>query len=187
LWDLFNFTTVPSIGKMVGEDIVVDLELIMSAKFGFGLLAAVIIDVFVSKVTDVSPDIDVGTFTKLDTKTYPDLITALEYIPIAATLGEELSLDWGGGECSCLPTTARNCALQTPMPSCHVCLNCPFAALPHFPNQEPPWPQQLALPDLLIIPQAGQTELAVVVTTTGNNMWEMIKSKNSTATTISPG
>ena len=64
------------------------------------------------------------------------------------------------------------------MPSCQLCSSFP----PHFPNQEPPWPQQLALPDLLITPHARQADLAVVVTSTVMNVWGKVKRKNNNET-----
>ena len=53
-------------------------------------------------------------------------------------------------------------ALQDRIPSYHVCLSFALPALPHVPNQEPPRPQQLALPDFPIVPHFGHAELIVV-------------------------
>ena len=49
------------------------------------------------------------------------------------------------------------------MPSYHVCSTCVLPAPPHVPNQEPPRPQQLILPDLRIVTHAAQTELMAFV------------------------
>ena len=76
-----------------------------------------------------------------------------------------LLFDWK--TCSCCTTAAWNCrSLQARMPSCHVWPRFEFPALPHFPTQEPPRPQQLSLPDFFMVPHSGHTELANVVVTT---------------------
>ena len=49
------------------------------------------------------------------------------------------------------------------MPSDHMWGNLLLPALPQFLNQEPPRPQQLALPDLPMVPHLRHTNLLVVV------------------------
>ena len=49
------------------------------------------------------------------------------------------------------------------MPLYHVCSSLALPALPQFPNQEPPRPQQLAFPDLAIVPHLGHKELVMAV------------------------
>ena len=70
---------------------------------------------------------------------------------------------------SCWPMAVLDCtrALQAWMPSYHVCSRFALPALPQFPNQEPPRPQQLILPDFLMLPHLGHTELMVVVMAVG--------------------
>ena len=54
----------------------------------------------------------------------------------------------------CRSMAALDCdrVLQARMPSYHVWPNFPLPALPQFPNQEPPRPQQLTFPDFLTVP-----------------------------------
>ena len=56
------------------------------------------------------------------------------------------------------------------MPSCHVCSRFVFPALPQFPNQEPPRPQQLSLPDFLMMPHVRHTGLMDIVVVPGVDM-----------------
>ena len=50
-------------------------------------------------------------------------------------------------------------------------------ALPQLPNQEPPRPQQLALPDFGIMPHSGQAELMAIVVTDAVGIRKMVKRK----------
>ena len=61
-----------------------------------------------------------------------------------------------------------NCgrALQLWIPSYHVWRS--FATPPQFLNQEPPRPQQLLLPDFLMIPHLTHTGLTVVIDVTAD-------------------
>ena len=61
--------------------------------------------------------------------------------------------------------TALDCSgdLQARMPSDHVCARLELPPLPHVPNQEPPRPQQLNLPDFSMIPHLEHKELIIVV------------------------
>ena len=49
------------------------------------------------------------------------------------------------------------------MPSDHVCSRLELPPPPQVPNQEPPRPQQLILPDLPMAPHFGHAELMIVV------------------------
>ena len=57
------------------------------------------------------------------------------------------------------PLAVFNCVrvLQASKPSYHLCSTLLLSALPQFPNQEPPRPQQLLLPDLPMMPHLGHT------------------------------
>ena len=71
-----------------------------------------------------------------------------------------------GSTVGCWRIAAVDCprSLQTRMPSDHACTTCVLPAPPQFPNQEPPRPQQLSLPDLRMVPHLAQTEpMAFVV------------------------
>ena len=63
------------------------------------------------------------------------------------------------------------------MPSRHVWPNLLFPALPQFPNQEPPCPQQLDLADFFMVPHLGHTELTDGIVTASVNMWRMVNHK----------
>ena len=56
------------------------------------------------------------------------------------------------------------------MPSYHVWSDFPFPSLPHFPNQEPPWPQQLLLPVFAMFPHLRHAELVIFVVCAGVHM-----------------
>ena len=74
------------------------------------------------------------------------------------------------------PTAAGNCrALQAWTPSCHVWPAFALPALSQLPNQEPPRPQHVSLPELAMVPHLGHTELvsAVVTVGVGITVWLM--------------
>ena len=76
---------------------------------------------------------------------------------LALTPPEEASREGGR---TCCPSADRACrCLQARTPSDHVCSRRLLTALPQFPNQEPPRPQQLVLPDLPMVPQSGHAGL----------------------------
>ena len=82
---------------------------------------------------------------------------------------------------TCGPMTALDCAClwQVWMPSRHVCCTFALPVPPQFPNQEPPRPQQLSLPDLSMVPHLGHTEQRVVVVAgTGMCIWGIIPRQN---------
>ena len=87
----------------------------------------------------------------------PDLEFAVT-IPL-----EDSFLSWEASRSS-WPMTALDCDrdLQACKPSYHVWSTLVSPALPQFPNQEPPRPQQLILPDRFVIPHMGHTELIVI-------------------------
>ena len=62
----------------------------------------------------------------------------------------------------CWPMTGCDCALQALMPSCHEWSRFLFPPPPQRLNQEPPWPQQLGLPDFWMVPHVGHADLPVV-------------------------
>ena len=66
---------------------------------------------------------------------------------------------------NCCSMTVLDCAraLQACKPSCHVWPTRTSGSLLQFPNQEPPRPQQLILPDFFMVPHFGHTELMAVV------------------------
>ena len=66
-------------------------------------------------------------------------------------------------------------ALHAWIPSYHLCSSFALPAAPQLPNQEPPRPQQLILPDFLIIPHLEHKELTLVVVAAGVYAWELVK------------
>ena len=66
---------------------------------------------------------------------------------------------------SCWSITLLDCdrALQAWKPSDHLWSSFVAPAAPQFPNQEPPRPQQLALPDFAMMPHLGHTKLMILV------------------------
>ena len=72
------------------------------------------------------------------------------------------------------PLAVFNCVrvLQASKPSYHLCPTLVLSALPQFPNQEPPRPQQLLLPDLPMMPHLGHTETMAVLMVPGVHVFE---------------
>ena len=72
----------------------------------------------------------------------------------------------------CRALTVFNCSrvMHARMPSYQVWRNLALTSFPQFPNQDPPRPQQLALPDLLIVPHSGHTDMLAVVVTVNDQM-----------------
>ena len=70
---------------------------------------------------------------------------------------------------SCWSMTVCDCgrALQTWIPSYHVWWSFALLAPPQVLNHEPPWPQQLNLPDFPMVPHLGHAETAIVVVSDG--------------------
>ena len=84
----------------------------------------------------------------------------------------------------CRPLALLGCThvLQAWMPSYHVWPSLELRALPQFPDQEPPRPQQLGMPDFTVMPHLRHSELMVVVVAAGrcecessSNMWALVK------------
>ena len=90
------------------------------------------------------------------------VVTALEFT-ISPSLKETLCFCWAS--LTCWPVAALDCArgLQAWMPSYHVWSRFALPVLPQFLNQEPPKPQQLVLPDFLMVPHFGHTKLVVIM------------------------
>ena len=64
-----------------------------------------------------------------------------------------------------------NRILQTCKPSYHVWPSAVPASLLQFPNQEPPRPQQLILPDFFMMPHLRHTKLMVIVVAAACRCW----------------
>ena len=72
--------------------------------------------------------------------------------------------------CWCLAVFNCERGLQVRIPSYHVRRSFVLPALPQFLNQEPPRPQQLALPDFSMVPHLAHANLLVVVVAVGVHM-----------------
>ena len=90
------------------------------------------------------------------------MTTALE-LALLAPWKESIPFAWTA--ISCWPMALLDCArvLQAWMPSYHVWSSLALSALPQFLNQEPPRPQQLLLPDFLMVPHLRHSGLTVTV------------------------
>ena len=72
--------------------------------------------------------------------------------------------------------------LQAWMPSDHVWSSFELPILPQFLNQDPPRPQQLILPDFLIVPHLEHAELiAIVAVAASDYMWVLDQDKKGNA------
>ena len=79
-------------------------------------------------------------------------------------------------------TCVLNCVnhdLHVWMPSYHVWSSFVSRALPQFLNHEPPWPQQLLLPDVSMVPHLGHVELISVVVCAGSHVEDRSKKQRS--------
>ena len=116
----------------------------------------------------------------VDANTVASMTTDLEFKPTRVSYEDLLRCCC----CCCCCWAARSCwpiaaldsprALQDRMPSYHVCSACALTAPPQVPNQEPPRPQQLLLPDLRTATHLPQTELAVFVVTADVRTCKMV-------------
>ena len=77
------------------------------------------------------------------------VMTALEF---TTSKPEENLSGWAPFGCRGLTVSNCACVLQASMPSYHVWRYFLLPPLPQFLNQEPPRPQQLALPDFSMTP-----------------------------------
>ena len=106
--------------------------------------------------------IGVDVLTGVNSTLLADTMTNLEFMMMtllsAGVLcfrSEALS-GWCIAASSCRPLQAR-------MPSCHVCSTFTLPKAPQLPNQEPPRPQQLILPDFWVAPHLAHVESMVFV------------------------
>ena len=112
---------------------------------------------------DTAPGICVEVLAGVDINMRAVTKPASELKPLLPSWEEVISfLDcW---VCCCRPATAWNCRrLHTRTPSYHVWSTLSLLTLPQFPNQAPPWPQQLILPDFWRTPHLEHTGLRAFV------------------------
>ena len=103
------------------------------------------------------PAIDVGTLAAENLS-----ILASVVAPFGFTLSEPVPCSCAAFSCWPTPILDTARVLQACMPSCHVCWSLVFPAPPQVLNQEPPRPQQLALPDFTMVPHLGHSKPMVV-------------------------
>ena len=129
--------------------------------------------VYVDVIIDVVFDIGVEVLTDVDSNVLIAAMTAL--FVMAAPWEESMSLCWA--PFSWWSTAVLDCdgALQAWIPSYHVCWSFALPTLPQFLNQEPPIPQQLILPDLLMVPHLGHAETVIVVVSAGVFVCALVK------------
>ena len=82
-------------------------------------------------------------------------------------LEESMRFCWAAFSCWSIALLDCARALQAWMPSYHVWRSFVSPEIAQFLNQEPPRPQQLALPDFWMMPQLEQAKLSIVVVTAG--------------------
>ena len=131
-------------------DVMVDMLIDALADVTIGVLFGIGIDVVLAGV-------DVGIFATA-------LMAILEFT--MSTPRERFNF-WAA--CDCRPMTNLNWdrILQAWIPSYHVWWTLALPALPQFPDQEPPRPQQLRFPDFLMVPHLRHAELIAVVVDAG--------------------
>ena len=142
------------------------------------LVEGVVIDVSAAVVINRLSDVMVGVGVEMLTDGVFIVVVAmaaLEFITKSGSLQDSLLFCWAAFRC--WPTAVLDCVhdLQVRIPSYHVWSSLLLPAFPQFPNQEPPWPQQLILPDLWMVPHLWHTELMIVVVAAGVYMRAMIK------------
>ena len=93
-----------------------------------------------------------------------DMLVGLGFMDTRVSLEDLLCCCcWAARSCWTIAALDCPCALQDRMPSCHVCSACALPEPPQVPNQVPPRPQQLLLPDLPMATHVAQTALMVFV------------------------
>ena len=153
---------------------VIVLEDLAPGLYTIDVRIGVLIGSLADTVTGVTRGNGVDVLPGVNTNTRAATMTALEFILMLAWW-EEILL-FGREPPSCCTTTAWDCrVLQARMPSYQVWARFEFSALPHLPNQEPPRPQQLILPDFCMVPHSRHTELTGAAVTARADMWKMVK------------
>ena len=112
---------------------------------------------------------DIGT--ERNANSLSAIITALNF-GLPAPLEESFLCCLSPFSCSLMTIADCPRSLQTCKPSDQVCSSLAPPALPQFPNQEPPRPQQLILPDFFVIPHLTHVERIVVIVADG---WYRLK------------
>ena len=154
-WTGFNYTYNPSTQRY---NIMMVKRLMWAAMSNTCSYPCVVNDVLADVGMNVFVD-GVDNFSDVVRTTTASSLIALGFI-VSASLEGVWPFCWAA---------AFDCAraLQTRMPSCHVWWRFVLSAPAQFLNQEPPRPQQLILPDLLMMPHVEHTELMSAVTAAG--------------------
>ena len=138
------------------------LDVVVSASCTVYVLADVVINLLTDIIFGVVTDIGTDVLADENTNVFAAVMIDLDFTKV--TPGDK-SMLFCRASFRGWPEAVLDCdrALQAWMPSYHVRSTSALPALPQFLNQEPPRPQQLVLPDFLIVPHLGHTELAMVV------------------------
>ena len=150
--DVWPGVTYADSDNIAVADIVISSKRVVSSPELFGTLVRVVLCL-------LNTDIDFEVSTDMNSNAFGTMCIASDFsIPASPErFSCSTALDSS-------PLTAFNCVrvLQASKPSYHLCSTLLLSALPQFPNQEPPRPQQLLLPDLPMVPHLGHTETMAV-------------------------
>ena len=152
----------------------VSLEVVVPASNAIGLLSDMMIDTLAGTVLAVVTGIGIGVLASADANMSPVIISSLEFTSTLVLSGETSFLGWEACSCWTIATSDFR-PLHARMPSYHVWPEFMLPAIPQFPNQEPPRPQQLILLDFRMVPHLGHTALLGVVVSAGVGIWRMVK------------
>ena len=127
-----------------------------------GVMVTVLIDLLTDTMVGIVNGIGVDVLTDVNSTPLTATMTGLDLTAMAESSAD--SLFFFSTALSRWPIAALDCrTLQTRMPSYHVCSTFALSAPPQLPNQEPPRPQQLILPDFGVVPHLTHMELTVFI------------------------
>ena len=139
------------------------------------MMVSVLVDLLAERIIGIVPGFNVDALADVNTNMSTATITELEF---TVSLEDPLRFCLAARSCWRIAALDCPCFLQTRTPSYHVCTTCVLPVPAQFPNQEPPRPQQLSLPDFRIVPHLAQTELMVFVVATA--CWHVEHSHSQT-------
>ena len=152
-------------------------DVVINAWVGDVIINVPVVDTWSEVWVDVVIDVvfDIGVEGLADVNANILLATMIDFwFSISAPWEESIPFCWAAFSCWLIMIVLDwDRALHAWMPSYHVCWSFSLPPVPpQLLAQEPPWPQQLILPDFAIVPHLGHTEAAiVVVASAGDFMW----------------
>ena len=185
-----SWTNVRLAGSMIGFSVnilvevcvivvivaVIALEVVTSVSYAAAVRANVTIDFLTGIVLVVVPKSDLDVYVGVVSNMCAVTMTAFASRPMLASCEEAFVCSCKTLAC-CRSAKRNRHVLQACMPLYHVRERCTLPVFPQSPYQEPPCPQQLSLPDFLMMPHAEHTRLMGFVVVAGVGMWRRMNTK----------